>query len=155
MKLARQILLVASVLATVPAAFAGGDPNFSGSWRLKSMRSGIHALNAPVAVRISIRQQGAVLRYTADASTADRTREWLFRTDGRETRSRRGRDEWVTVTKWEGAALLINSIVLQPRTQYTDKQVWKCSRDNRTLIIRRDVIDPHGQSQSEFIYERE
>ena len=65
---------------------------------------------------------------------------------GEETRS--------TAVKWEGSALLINTLVSGSR-DYTIMDRWKLSADHSTLTITRHVIRGTQQSEGTLIYRAE
>jgi type IV secretion system protein VirB10 len=57
-----------------------------------------------------------------------------------------------TATKWEGAALLVNTIVSGPQN-YTIMERWSRSRDASTLTIKRTIVHLGGESESVLVYE--
>jgi len=58
------------------------------------------------------------------------------------------------VAKWEGAALLINTLVSGTR-DYTVMDRWQLSRDRSTLTITRQVIEQNGTAEGVLVYKRE
>jgi type IV secretion system protein VirB10 len=121
------------------------DPNFSGSWKLNPEESDIRYLPASPAETLTIEHNGNVIRCLDTAWTVD----------GKESRHQRGENLYKSILKWEGAALLINTIVVGPRHQYTQMDRWRLSRDRNTLTIRRVITRPGGESESTLVYERE
>jgi hypothetical protein len=154
MKFGRILLLIAANLIAIFPNARAADPDFSGNWRLDVSRSRIHAQHSPTE-RLNIEHAAPDIRCALRSDGTNPTPVWLVRTDGRESRSKIGENEWVTIAKWEGAALLVNTIVRKPRGQYTDMQRWRRSRDGSTLTIRRDIVDARGESESVLVYAKE
>ncbi len=71
--------------------------------------------------------------------------------DGSETKYRIGDTRQSSAVKWEGAALLINTLVSGPR-DYTVMDRWKLSADRGTLTITRQVVERTGQSEGVLVY---
>lgn len=76
-----------------------------------------------------------------------------FATTGKETSHPLGESSGKSIAKWEGSALMVNTIVTGPRN-YTQMDRWKLSRDGHTLTIRRQIINLHGETESTLIYEK-
>ncbi|MBC7928892.1 MAG: hypothetical protein H7039_24880 [Bryobacteraceae bacterium] len=81
-----------------------------------------------------------------------------FSVGGVESRNK-GR-EWTVSTKakWEGSAILVNSIAMSNQrrdTQLTLMDQWKLSRDAQTLKIRRVCVTLYGEKESTLVYERQ
>jgi type IV secretion system protein VirB10 len=82
------------------------------------------------------------------------TVEWTFAADGSESRYSAGGERRNTVAKWEGAALLINTLVSGPQ-DYTVMDRWKLSRDRAALTVERHVVSAAGESEAVLAYHRE
>jgi type IV secretion system protein VirB10 len=59
-----------------------------------------------------------------------------------------------TAVKWEGAALLINTLVSGKR-DYTVMDRWRLSRDHATLNITRQVVISGSQLEATLVYRNE
>jgi hypothetical protein len=57
------------------------------------------------------------------------------------------------MSKWEGAALLINTLVNEPEN-YAEMDRWKLSKDCNTLVIRRQVVRGHHEIEAILVYNR-
>jgi hypothetical protein len=57
--------------------------------------------------------------------------------------------------KWEGNALLVNTLVSSRDRSYTVMDRWKMSKDGRTLTIRRQVESLNGESEALLVYEKQ
>lgn len=132
-------LLAASLSAADP------DRDFSGKWTLDAGSSRLQGLDVPVAPAITIVQQEAAIHCSTNASYA---------LDGSETKYRIGDTSHRTAVKWEGAALLINTLVAGP-SEYTVMDRWRLSQDHATLTITRQVIRGTEQTEGVLVYRGE
>ena len=98
------------------------------------------------AAAIEIEQHGNAVHCAAGAV------RWSFTLDGAETRARVGQRSFNTVAKWEGSALLINTIVNGPGANYTQMDRWTISRDGRVLTVSREIAG--RDVEATLIYER-
>ena len=129
---------------TVGLAQSGTD--FSGEWKLNPARSEVGKLPSPPDMSLRIDQSAASLTVSA-ANTS------LYPLDGRtETRKLNGLT-LSTQTKWEGAALLSNTLVTGDGKNYTIMERWKRSPNGSTLTIRRTIVDKSGETESILVYE--
>jgi hypothetical protein len=141
----------ASILAAVAvfSMFAATDPDrdFSGSWLLDGSASNVRALE-PVESALTISQSDANLLCAAGA------RRWSYRLDGTETRAKFGQESWNSLAKWEGAALLVNTLVAGPQN-FTVMERWQLSRDRNTLTITRQIVRLGSEAEGTLVYRRE
>ncbi len=56
-----------------------------------------------------------------------------------------------TATKWEGAALLVNTIVSGPEN-FSIAERWERSKDHNTLTIERSIVRQAGETESVLVY---
>ncbi|MEO8372678.1 MAG: hypothetical protein ABI806_26065 [Candidatus Solibacter sp.] len=122
----------------------GADPDrdFSGKWTLDAAASRWQDLDQrPERVLIIVYQDTAI--HCSDNAT--------FSLDGSETKYRIGEATHSSAVKWEGAALLINTLVSGPRN-YTIMDRWKLSRDHNTLTITRQIVSGMVQSEGSLVY---
>ena len=76
--------------------------------------------------------------------------------DGKETKHAAGRERRSTIAKWEGDAVILNTIVLKEGIgQHTEMDRWSVSRDGNTLRIHKQIVSAQGESEAQLIYERE
>ncbi|HEY1203478.1 MAG: hypothetical protein ABSH46_16370 [Bryobacteraceae bacterium] len=135
--------MVLSLFVLVPLA-CGQD--FSGTWKLKSQQGEPGALPEPAAATLEIEQRGGAIHCVSGPS------RWSFTTDGKEARVTIGRRSLNTVAKWEGSALLVNTIVNDPGRNYTQMDRWTVSRDRRVLTVSREIAG--RDVEATLIYER-
>ena len=102
---------------------------------------------APPDAALTIAQTDLAVQVTAGES------HWTIPLDDRESTDRVAGETWKSASKWEGAALLINTLVSGPR-DYTVMDRWRLSRDHNTLSITRQVMRGTAQSEGEIVYRR-
>jgi type IV secretion system protein VirB10 len=136
--------LLAVLLAALLSA-AGADRDFSGKWTLDVGSSRLQGLDKTVEPAITIVQQEAAIHCSTNASYA---------LDGSETKYRIGDTTRSSAVKWEGAALLINTLVSGP-SEYTVMDRWRLSPDHATLTITRQVISGAEQAEGVLVYRGE
>ena len=140
------------ILAAALAAIATGqqaERDFSGTWRLNRDRSAIRALPEAPGPVLTVAQHAALMRITA--AGAART----VSTDGSETNATVGDAKATTVLKWEGAALLFNTLVSGPARNYGLMERWSVSRDRAQLTIAVEFIRGAEESDSILVYDRD
>jgi hypothetical protein len=71
--------------------------------------------------------------------------------NGRPRKTQMGADLMNVVTKWEGSALLVNTIVSGPAS-YSIMERWERSRDGNRLTVERTIVRPSGESESVLAY---
>jgi len=124
---------------------ADADHDFSGRWTLDPAASRLQGLTIPVDPALTIVQQDTAIHCSTNATYA---------LDGSETKYKIGDTRQSSAVKWEGAALLINTLVSGPR-DYTVMDRWKLSADHATLTITRQVVERTGQSEGVLVYRGE
>jgi len=134
-------------LFTLQAASAQSNQDFSGAWNLNSARSEIQS-SVPGDSAMKVEQNAVSLKWSAGAATPS-----VYPLDGRVEKRRTGDSDFSTTTKWEGAALLVNTIVSGPQN-YTVMERWTQSRDANTLTIRRTMVRLRNQVESTLVYNR-
>ncbi len=98
-------------------------------------------------------QQELAIRCTTIAADGAQVR-WSYLLDGSETRYHVGGESRSSVVKWEGAALLINTIV-SGRQNYTVMDRWRLSRDRSALTIMRQIVNRGGEAEATLVYRPE
>ena len=142
-------LTVLSVALASAFLLRAADParDFSGKWVLDPSASDTASLGQ-VETNLDVSQGGAGIRCSSG------TAEWSYALDGSETRKSLGEESRSSVTKWEGAALLINTQVSGPR-HYTVMDRWELSRSHNTLTIARQVVRADGEAEGTLVFRRE
>jgi type IV secretion system protein VirB10 len=129
------------------------DRNFSGTWVFKVEKSELSALPRKPDAQVRIDQKDATIHWFL--MNGDQAREtWTYRTDGSALRHKDGDTSLNSQAKWEGSALLLNTIVTAPSENYTIADRWKLSRDGNRLTIVRHIVRGSGETESTLVYER-
>ena len=130
------------------AAFAQSDRDFSGSWKLDQSRSDVGGA-ADLAFRAE--QSPTSLTLIAASKDGGPASVSIYPLDGRSEKYQTGELLKNSATKWEGAALLVNTIVSGPEN-YSIAERWTRSKDGNMLTITRDVVRPGGEAESVLVY---
>lgn len=137
-------------------ATAATDPDrdFSGNWTLDAPASS----NAPAVSfqedrSLTVAQDGNAIQCSAPG-TGGVPVKWTYKLDRSETKYTVEAESRSSVVKWEGDALLVNTLVTGPQN-YAVMDRWKLSRDHATLTITRQVARGTNQIEGVLIYRRE
>jgi len=155
--MARGVLFVAAAIAAIgyfiPLAAIDPQRDFSGRWVLDAQPGGFRTLpSEPEPLLIVAQREMAFQCSTSPAGGA--AIEWGFAADGGESRYSIGGESRNTTAKWEGTALLIDTLVRGPQS-YTVRDRWKLSRDRATLTVERHVVRASGEWEAVLVYHRE
>ena len=149
------VLCVASLCAVsvVKAADSWDDRDFHGTWKLNQQQSDFHAL-IPVrpADTLEIEEKEPELRCRIDGA-----REESYLTNRKETRNKVGSATAKSVLKWEGAALLFDTLVDGDTEQdrYTLMDRWKLTKEGHRLLIHREIVRRRGEVEADLVYDRQ
>lgn len=144
--------LVSLLILPVALQSAASDTSFSGLWKLNVDRSEIRSLPAPPDPFLKVEHKASVLEIGASDQEIGPVTSYAYPLDGNSAKRRVGDATANTVTKWEGAALLVNTLVSGPQN-YSVMERWKRSADGSTLTIRRTVVRMSSESESLLVYE--
>ena len=134
-------------------AIAQSDAGFSGTWKLNTVRSDIHNLPVPPDPYLKVVQNASTLTWSGSLQEGgEATATWSYSLDGKPQKRQVGASTANTVIKWEGAALLVNSLVSGPEN-YTVMERWQRSRDGSTLTVRQTIVRLSGESESVLVYD--
>jgi hypothetical protein len=146
-------------LAVLTAFFVAGqsgiaqsDGGFSGLWKLNPARSEVRNLPVPHAVFLRVEQSAAALTFYASTEEGGPATPSTYSLNGRSEKRKAANSTLDTVAKWEGDALLVNTLVSGPQN-YTEMERWERSRDGSTLTITRTIVRAGGESESVLVYE--
>lgn len=139
-----------TILAAALLLFAAdGDRDFSGKWLLDMAASNIRGLDqSAIDSAFTISQSDGGILYSTS------TAKWSYPLDGSETRKKAGAESRSIATKWEGAALLISSIVTGPQN-YSVSDRWTLAREHNTLTVARQMNRGGVESEGTLVYRRE
>jgi type IV secretion system protein VirB10 len=125
-------VIVSSALLFLPLGLLAADVDFSGNWTLDRQESNLRSLPATPAALLTISQQGNTVNCTEGGAT------WSFYLDGTDSKYRIKDSSMNTESKWEGRALLVNTLVGGPEN-YVIEDRWELSKDGTILTITRTV----------------
>jgi type IV secretion system protein VirB10 len=128
-----------------PLSAADPDRDFSGKWTLDPASSHLQGLENTAEPVFTVVQHDAAIHCSTSASYA---------LDGSETKYRAGGSRFNSKTKWEGNALLINTLV-SGAGDYTVMDRWQLSRDHATLTITRQVMRGTQETEGVLVYRGE
>jgi type IV secretion system protein VirB10 len=129
------------LLAAILSISALAAQDFSGDWNFDAAASEIRGLPAPPDATLKIEQSAKEMTIATPDGPV------VYPLDGTERKNATHN----TRAKWEGAALLVSTIVSGPRN-YTIMERWRRSRDGNTLTIRRTIVTLGGESESSLVY---
>ncbi len=148
----RPITLLIAAFLVAATGIAQPDRDFSGTWKLNSAKSNLSDKSVTVNPTFRAEQSPASLTVFVSAQEDGPSTISAYPLDGRSEKSKVADAVLSTVTKWEGSALLVNTIV-SGRSNYTVMERWKRSADGNTLTIRRTIVRNSGESESTLVYE--
>ncbi len=140
------------ILFAVVTLTAQDERDFSGVWKLNRDRSEIRALPRAPDPILKVEQTGAALQVSATQQEGAPAVASTYPLDGKEAKRKIGDTSASSMTKWEGSALLVNTLVSGSQS-YTVMERWKRSRDGRTLTIRRTIVRASGETESVLVYD--
>ena len=82
------------------------------------------------------------------------TATWSYALNRAETQYRLGGEARSSAVKWEGSALLVNTLVSGLQS-YTLMDRWELSRDRSRLTITRQVVRGPSQREGTLVFKRE
>jgi hypothetical protein len=117
------------------------DRDFSGKWILDDRSSLTVVQQANLLQCSATRPDGLVI-------------VWTYDLNGGATRYNFGDENRNSKVKWEGPALLINTIASGPR-DYSILDRWTLSRDRNVLTVERQTMQGGTQNDRSLVYRRE
>lgn len=130
------------------------DRHFAGTWILNADRSDTRALSAAPDRMVRIQHNDSTIKLIPITEGVSSPLLHVT-TDQKSTKLKMGAVTLNSMAKWEGAALLINTIVSRPDGNHTQMDRWRLSRDGQTLTIRRQIVDRGGEREATLVYDRE
>ncbi len=129
---------------------AGRD--FSGRWIIDPDSSDTRAIGPQPEREFTVTQQDVVILVSMP-SDGPKPVEWFYSLTGAEARYKIGGESRNSMAKWEGAALLINTLVSGPQN-YTVMDRWRLSQDRITLTIVRQIVRRSGTVEGKLVFHR-
>lgn len=129
------------------------DRDFHGKWKLNRERSDFHTLLPlhPPEI-LEIEQTGSELHCRTDQNPGE-----VYSLSHKQTSNKIGNATGKSILKWEGAALLFDTLVDGDTDQdrYTSMDRWKLVKDGQRLLIHREIIRRTGQTEADLVYDRQ
>lgn len=150
MRLAGFVFALSATTASLLSAQT--SDGFAGTWKLNVSRSEIRSLPVAPPPFLKVEESRTAITLFAGTEEGGPFSVITYPLGGVEGTSKAGRSTMKTITKWEGSALLVNTIVSGPEN-YTIMERWKRSRDGSALTIRRTIVRLSGESESLLVYE--
>ena len=135
-----------------PLAAIDAGRDFSGKWVLDPASSNTQALSEPLERTLTVAQQDASIQCSTSFNGSTVT--WSYALNSGETQFRFGDETRSSVVKWEGSALLVNTLVSGPQS-YTVMDRWELSRDHSRMTITRQILRSGAQSEGTLVFRRE
>lgn len=129
------------------------DRDFHGKWKLNRERSDFHTLlplRPPETLSID---QNASELHCRFGEAQDEVYSLLRK----QTVNRVGKSTGKSILKWQGAALLFDTLVDGETEQerFTLMDRWKLNRDGQRLLIHREIVRRTGHVEADLVYDRE
>lgn len=124
------------------------DRDFSGNWTLDQQQSSLRGLPVDPGPLLAISQQGSTFRCTEAGVT------WTFRADGEESKYQIKDSSMRSQAKWEGSALLINTLVSGPEN-YVVEDRWELSGNRALLTITRTIRRGASATEASLVYQNQ
>jgi hypothetical protein len=85
------------------------------------------------------------------------TQEEVYSLAHKQTVNKIGAATGKSILKWEGAALLFDTLVDGDAEQdrFTLMDRWKLNRDGYRLLIHREIIRRTGHAEADLVYDRQ
>src|SRR5579864_695065 len=144
---------VALALVLVPRLPAAEDPDrdFTGVWILDEKQSDFRGLPTAPAPVLNITLPPAAIQCVESGPDGQAARTWVYPTGGTPGKFQIGDSHMSAMTKWEGAALITNTLVTGPQN-YSVNDRWRLSRDHNLLTIRRQIQGPTVDTEALLVY---
>ncbi len=144
------------LFAFLLGATAGAQPkpNFTGTWKQDNSKSTVRP-GSTLQYANRIEHQDPKLKVTTILSGGDRpestySRDYL--TDGTEAKSAdREGDQFTTTVKWEGTALVFETVEKENTATLTTRETWTLSDDGKVLTKKRHTTGPRGDSDQTYV----
>ena len=149
----RLLAPLVSVFLLAQFCSAQSDRDFSGLWKFNSARSELHGLPTPPDPILKVEQTESTLTWSGSLEEGGPAAStWSYPLDGKPLKRQVGDSTTNTVIKWEGAALLVNTLVSGPEN-YTVMERWSRSRSGNTLTVRQTIVRLSGETESLLTYD--
>jgi hypothetical protein len=144
---------IVALASIAPLAAVDADRDFSGRWMPDLASSNVRQLPPAEADGVLVIVQRE-MSLACSIESGGVPAKWSFTADGNESKYAFGAETRSTIAKWEGAALLINTLVSGP-SNYTLMDRWTLSRERSALTVQRHIIRASGETEGVMVYRRD
>ncbi len=137
---------------TGPVFAIDADRDFGGRWIIDPDSSDTRALGPQPEREFTVTQQDVVILISMP-SDGPKPVEWFYSLTGAEARYKVGGESRNSMAKWEGAALLVNTLVSGPQN-YTVMDRWLLSGEHDTLTIVRQIVRRTGTVEGKLVFHK-
>jgi hypothetical protein len=128
------------------------DRDFSGNWILDFGRSTVRPLGVEPETFLTVTQSETAIHCATAIEGAEAS--WSYRLDGNDSRYKYAAETRNSAIKWEGSALLINTLVSGAGRSYTVMDRWRLSPSHTMLTITRQIVRSGGEVEGVLVYRR-
>lgn len=137
---------LACALFCLALAAGGEKPDFSGSWKLDSLKSDFGPLPVPSIYERTIVQAGPAIQVTTHQATASgkQTIETHFRTDGEFVENRYPTGVARVSGRWNADTLEVETRRELQGKSLSSVELWSLASDHHTLTVKNHIDTPNG-----------
>jgi hypothetical protein len=148
----RSLALAALALAAAAPAVAQARPDFSGTWVMVADRSDFGPMPAPTSRTdvIEHKEPALAIRRTQATPAGENTANLVFVVDGKPHLNAVGPSQLSSMLAWEGAELVITSVLSTAQGDVNIVDRMALSADGRTMIHSRKISIP-GQELAQTV----
>jgi hypothetical protein len=145
------------MLLSQGTATATTNINLSGKWQLDVKNSKFGALPAPVSRTVNIDHRDPLLKLEVNEDTGreKRSQTLEYLTDGTLSVNKVRGSDIRTVTRWEGAILVMETEGVYQGTEFRAIERWSLSGDQRRITIERSAKNKRGETHQTLILEKQ
>jgi hypothetical protein len=143
-------IVSAALIATslfLAASQAQAAPNFSGEWKMNSVKSDFGQVPMPDLLTRTIKHSDPVLEISTHqkGSQGERTTQLKYTTDGKECINKLPSGDAKGTAKWQGSSLVVESSLEVQGGTSKQRETWTLSDGGKVLTIQN-----HVSGQREF-----
>jgi len=139
----------------VASAGAQSRPDFSGTWKQNMEKSPTKSSWLKSYVnRIELQDANLKVTTTTVGDRGERTYERTYVIGTEQKSQDREGDQFTANVKWEGNALVFETVEKEHNTILTSKEVWALSDDGKILTKNIHRSGPRGESDQTYVLEK-
>ena len=152
----RYIAICLMVFSCAAVAFAQNHPDFSGTWKQNLEKSATKSTWLKSYVN-KIEQQDTNLKVTTTmvSDRGERSFDHSYVIGKEDKNQDHDGDQYTTNIKWDGKTLVFETVEKEHDATLTNKEVWTLSEDGKTLTKNIHHSGPRGESDQNFVLEKQ